>query len=512
MSRNPFVTLALFAVVIFAAYEAATAILVDDVGSLAYAALLFVGGAVFVAILNDWRRGCYVLVAWILFEDIVRKYLGNNMAIYFAKDILTLILYLSFFRARLAKREEKLKIPFQFPLLIFFWFGLMQMFNPASNSIFYGILGLKVYFLYVPLIYVGYLLLESEEDVRRFFTYVCVLILVVAALGLAQSIIGPTFLNPSTLQEDIRELSTTYRMAPISGLVAYRPTSVFVSAGRFQDFLIVAWLISLGFGGYLLLRTRRSRTLAFTTVGVVAAASLMSSSRGVFMWNLGTTLVTTAGFLWGAPWRQREAVRVLRAIQRTTFLIGAGIIVLLTIFPNELGSRLAIYSETLLPDSPASELAHRTQTYPLQQLGFAFDHPRWPYGYGIGTCTLGGQYVTRIMRVKPMYIGVESGFGNLIVELGIVGLVLWIVLGFSIAISAWRVVTELRGTPWFPLAFSICLYAIILFFPMMFVGVSPYQDFVLNAYLWLLLGILYRLRLFPRAVQIAQAQAAARQG
>lgn len=230
------------------------------------------------------------------------------------------------------------------------------------------------------------------------------------------------------------------------------------------------------------------------------------------MWNLGTTLVTTAGFLWGAPWRQREAVRVLRAIQRTTFLIGAGIIVLLTIFPNELGSRLAIYSETLLPDSPASELAHRTQTYPLQQLGFAFDHPRWPYGYGIGTCTLGGQYVTRIMRVKPMYIGVESGFGNLIVELGIVGLVLWIVLGFSIAISAWRVVTELRGTPWFPLAFSICLYAIILFFPMMFVGVSPYQDFVLNAYLWLLLGILYRLRLFPRAVQIAQAQAAARQG
>jgi hypothetical protein len=52
---------------------------------------------------------------------------------------------------------------------------------------------------------------------------------------------------------------------------------VFVSAGRFQDFLIVSWLISLGYGGYLLLRTRKGRTLAFTTVGVVAAASIMSA-------------------------------------------------------------------------------------------------------------------------------------------------------------------------------------------------------------------------------------------
>ena len=436
ISRNPLVALALFVLVIFAAYKAAEAILSGDLSSLAFAALLFVGGAVFIAILNDWRRGLYLLVAWILFEDFVRKYLGNNMAIYFAKDILALVLYLSFFRARRAKQVEVFKIPFRVALLVFSWFCLLQMFNPASNSIYYGILGMKVYFLYVPLIYVGYALIQSEDDLRHFFAFTCTLILIVAALGLAQSIVGPKFLNPQTLQEDIRELSTTFRAAPISGLVAYRPTSVFVSGGRFQDFLIVAWLITLGFGGYLLLRTRRSRTLVFTTIGVVAAASLMSASRGVFMWNAGTTLVVTAGFLWGAPWRQREAIRVLRAIQRTALLIGIGIMILLTLFPDELGSRIAIYSETLMPDSPASELVHRTQTYPLKQLEYAFDHPRWPYGYGIGTCTLGGQYVTRIMHAQPMRIGVESGFGNLIVELGIGGLVLWIILGLSIASSA----------------------------------------------------------------------------
>src|SRR5437899_6647772 len=39
-------------------------------------------------ILNNWRHGVYLFLAWLLFEDFARKFLGNNMAIYFAKDFL----------------------------------------------------------------------------------------------------------------------------------------------------------------------------------------------------------------------------------------------------------------------------------------------------------------------------------------------------------------------------------------------------------------------------------------
>ena len=301
ISRNPLVTFGLFVLVIFAAYEAAEAILANDLSSLAYAAILFVGGAVVIAILNDWRRGVYLLLAWILFEDLFRKYLGNNMGIYFGKDLLALVLYFSFFRSPRANRIQRFRIPFRIPLLVFIWFGLLQVFNPASTSIYYGILGMKVYFLYVPLIFVGYALVQSEEDLRRFLSFNCVLILLVAGLGLIQSVVGPTFLNPPTLQEDIRELSTLYRSAPISGAIAYRPNSVFVSAGRFQDFLQLAWLISLGYAGYLLLRSRRGRTLAFITVGVVSVASLMSASRGVFMWNAGSLSSLLRVFFGGRP-------------------------------------------------------------------------------------------------------------------------------------------------------------------------------------------------------------------
>jgi hypothetical protein len=502
--RNPLSAFAFFLLAVFLAYETSQAILANNVFTLALSAALIIGAAVFVAILNDWRRGFYLLVAWILFEDFVRKYLGNNMGIYFAKDVLAITVYISYFRAMRSKRVEKLQIPFRLSLLVFFWFCLLQVFNPASTSMFYGILGMKINFLYIPLIFIGYTFAQSEQDLRRFFSFFCVLILIVAGLGLVQSIIGPTFLNPENLQDDIRDLSTLYRAAPISGLMAYRPSSIFVSAARFQDFLVLAWVTSLGFGGYLILRAREGRTLAFTTVGVVAAASVMSTSRGVFMWNVGITLLLAAGFLWGAPWRQREALRVVRTIQRTCLLIGIAVFILLTIFPEALGSRLAIYSETLMPDSPTSELVKRTQDYPIEQLALAFDHDRWPYGYGLGTCTLGWQYVVRIMHATPMFISVESGFGNLLVELGIVGLLLWIILSISIAFSTWKVVRELRSTPWFPLVFAIWLYSVILLFPMMFTGNGTYQDFVLNSNLWLLLGVLYRLKLYPKAFQIAQ--------
>ena len=162
----------------------------------------------------------------------MRKYLGNNMAIFFGKDILALVVYLSFFISKRAGRAKIFKPPFSLPLMLFLWYGIIQVLNPLSTSIFYGILGMKIDFLYVPLIFIGYGFIENDEDRRKFFAYNSVLVLIVVGLGIVQSALGHTFLNPAVIQSDIRELSTNYRISPITGAIAYRPTSVFVSAGR----------------------------------------------------------------------------------------------------------------------------------------------------------------------------------------------------------------------------------------------------------------------------------------
>ena len=503
--RSPGVAIVSYILVALAAYQLAEFILSGDINSLLYLGM-FIGGAIgVITVLNDWRKGVYLFLAWILFEDFVRKYLGNNMAIYFAKDCLALLLYLSFFRALRANKVERFRPSFLVPLLAFFFLGLIQVFNPSSTSLFYGLMGMKLYFFYVPLLYVGYYFIDSERRLRGFFLFNSILILVVVCLGIAQAIIGHTFLNPTVMQEDIRELSTTYRMSPISGLMAYRPTSVFVSAGRFQNFLIVSWILTLGYGGFLLLRRRKGRLIAFTCIGVVAAGTLMTASRGIFLWNSVGALFIAAGFLWGAPWRNREGLRVVRTIQRVAIFVGVAIMALMIFFPDELSSRLAIYSETLDPRSPASELVFRSRDYPLENLLSAFQYPRWPYGYGIGISSLGVQYVARIMHAPPMQIGVENGYGQILLELGILGLVLWIALATAICLSIWRAVKALKGSPYFPIAFAIFWYAFLLVFPLSFYGFIAYQDFVMSAYFWLFVGIVLRLQIVAKNPEFQQS-------
>src|SRR5882724_11516908 len=269
--RRPLPLLGFIGLFIVTVYKAANYVIAGDMNGLAYVALLFIGSAFVVGMLNSWRNGVYFFLGWLLFEDFARKYLGNNMAIYFAKDILLAVVYLSFFAAyrRKEKHLEVIRPPFLMAIMIFVWFGVLQMFNPASTSIFYGILGMKLYFYYMPLFFLGYAFMDSEADLRRFFQVNLVLMLVIVGLGIVQSILGHTFLNPEIMAEDIRELSTLYREAPISGVVVYRPTSVFVSAGRFSDLLIVAWMMVFGFSGYLLLRHRRGRIFAFLTLALV---------------------------------------------------------------------------------------------------------------------------------------------------------------------------------------------------------------------------------------------------
>jgi hypothetical protein len=478
---------------LYLAYELAQYILAGDFTGLAYIALGAVVVASLTAILSRWRTGLYVFLAWLVFEDLARKYLGNNMVIYFGKDALVAMVYLSFFLAYRRKEIQTFRLPFRLPILLLLWFGLIQVFNPASTFIGYGILGMKLYFYYIPLIFVGYALVEKESDLQKFYPYLLGLSLVVALLGIAQSVLGHTFLNPTIMAEDIRELSTNYRTSPISGVIVYRPNSVFVSNGRFAFFLVPVWLFAFGYGGYLILRTRKGRVLTLLSLGMITVAIAMAASRGTLLWTLCSAIVCVAAFLWGCPWQRGQIVRVLRSFQRALIIAVLSLGLAIFLFPSEVANRFTFYWETLSLSSPNSELLERTGDYPLQNLLYAFDSPRWPYGYGIGTSSLGRQYVARIFHVPYTGFNVESGYGTLVVELGVVGLFLWLIMTSAILVSAWKVVRKMKGTIWFPIAFVIFWYAFLLLFPYTFEGLSPYQDFILNSLLWLSLGILFRL-------------------
>jgi hypothetical protein len=99
-SRSPSLSLLALLVVFYLAYQSAELVLRGDISTLTMAGMFFVGCAVVVAILNDWRRGLYLLLGWVMFEDLFWKYLCNNMVIFFAKDALAIVLYVAFFTAK----------------------------------------------------------------------------------------------------------------------------------------------------------------------------------------------------------------------------------------------------------------------------------------------------------------------------------------------------------------------------------------------------------------------------
>jgi hypothetical protein len=493
MRNQAWIGISLFVLTLWLAWEIGGKIAAEDFRSLEFAVMGIVACAVAVAILRNWRTGFYFFLVWMLFEDLPRKYLGNGTLLFFGKDVLVLFVYIALLVEIRRGREMTFRPPFLLLLSLFLWLGVVQIFNQNSPSILYGLLGFKVDFFYVPLIFVGYALIRNDDDLRKFLLVNVVLAGVIAALGIVQALLGNSFLNPAHLAPELEGLGNLQKSTPLSNRVFSLPDSIFVSSGRFADYLVVVFILALGTAGYLFLSGQRGRKPVLVGIGIIGVATLLSGSRGAFLYVLASALVLAVGLLWGAPWRWKQAHRLVRAIRRSFIVAALGLTAILLLFPDEVGSRIAYYTETLSPNSSAYEVGSRSWDYPLRNFLSAFAGPNWALGNGIGTTSLGTQYVAKLIGQSPPSLWVEEGYGQLIVEMGITAPFLWVLWTGALLYCSWKVVRQVRQTRFFPIAFAIFWYAFLLLYPITFASLSAYQNFVCNAYLWLLIGILFRL-------------------
>jgi hypothetical protein len=493
MRNQALIGITIFVFGIWAAWQAGGKIAAGDMNTLEFAALGFAACGIGFTILRNWRSGFYLFLTWLLFEDFARKYMGNGPALFFGKDVLAALIYISLFVEIRRGREKSFRPPFLLPLAIFVWLGTVQVFNQNSPHILYGLLGFKVYFFYIPLMWVGYALIRSDVDLQKFLVGNAILAIVIGGLGIAQAIIGNSFLNPAVLAPELRELGDLNKVTPLTNQLFSLPDSVFVSAGRFAMYLILAFIIVLGSAAYLLLQGSRARKIVFIAIAVLGGAALFSGSRGTVVYVMASALVLAVGFLWGAPWRWGQAHRLVKAIRRSFIVAALGLAAVLLLFPDEAGSRITFYTETLSPNSSAYEVSNRSWDYPIQNLLYVFYEPNWILGNGIGVASLGSQYVAKLIHQPLPTLWVEEGYGVLIIEMGIIAPFLWLLWTGALLYFSWKIVRQMRETRFFPIAFAIFWYAFLLLYPFTYGGLSPYQNYVCNAYLWLMVGILFRL-------------------
>ena len=491
--RQSFITVVVWAIGLWIAWNAGHWVAEGQTKWLIFAGLAFVLSAISLMILRNWRAGFYLFLVWLLFEDLIRKFLGNNMAIFFAKDALAGLSYISLLLAIRRKEAVSFRPRFLLLMTFFFWLAVLDVFNPYSPSPLYGFLGLKVDFFYVPLMFLAYALIRDERDLRKFVFAFIALAIVISGIGIIQGLVGPTFLNPATLQQNIRELSSLEKFAPLTGQTFFLPCSVFVSTGRFALYLILALILGLGAAGYFALSSLKGRNIVYVGIGSLVTAVVLSGSRTAFLFSLISALVLSAAFLWGAPWRWGKGRRLVKAIRRSIIFGSLALGALIAVFPSAAESRLSFFSQTLLPSSSAYQLGERSWSYPMQELGKAFSRPHWLIGNGTGTATLGNQYVSQIVHKDVDYIGVEEGMGQLIAEMGILAPILWILWSVAVLSACWKVVRALRETRFFPIAVAIGWYVFVLLFALTYLTLDAYQNYVNNAFCWLLIGVLFRL-------------------
>jgi hypothetical protein len=464
--------------------------------------MLMVVGVVFgLFILTNWRLGMFFFLLWLIFEDLARKFLGNSMFIYFGKDALVGLIFLAFAFGLMRRRERSFRPTFIMPLLFFLGLGLVHVFNPNSPSIFYGLLGMKLYFYYIPLMFVGYAMVATEADLRNFLLFGLLIAAVVASLGVAQGIFGHELLNPQTLEPELQNLGQLTRVGPTSGVRLVSPSSVFVSRGRFATYLNMLFILGLGMAGYHMLRPFRYGRYLFPALALMLLGAFISTSRSAVVYSVLSIFVMGWAMLWGTPRHWQGRAKLGAAMRRSFVVLVVCLVIFYVFFPQAVEDRWEFFSETLSPMGERSELVHRVRDYPWNNFMEAFKHPYWATGYGIGTNSLGVQYVQRLLGAPRLNIAVESGWGALMLELGVAGLFLWIVWTTALAVASWRLVKRLRGTPLFPIGFAILWFVFLLLFPFTYGSLTAYQNYVLNAHLWLLVGILFRLpALIPQAM------------
>ena len=496
VDNRQLVALGIVMLAVAGAYLLGQAIVREDYRDLALTLVFGIGGFLSIFIFRDWRLGVVLFFVWAVFEDLLRKFLGNNMMVYATKDLIILAAYASFLLALAHRKEKAMKNPLRVPLLAFVAWVFIETLNPYLDNYLVPLLGLRMTLFYVPLLYLGYSFLKKEEQLRNFWFLMLGIAGLTSCLGIIQSIGGLDFLNPT--DNPFLRLQLT-RYVPGSGAAVPRPTATFVDAGRFAQYMLVMAYVGLGVVAYFYHTTKHTkravRFLAWCCWVTILIGLFLSGQRSAILWIVLSLIgMLLLRLFIGERMRSGRAFPLGRVL-----LTGAGVmLIVVALFPERFESAYHFYMESMDPSSQYSEVSSRPQTH-VRLTVYAWEKSAW-LGHGTGSGSLGLQYVAPLLPEAEAYKfrdQVEGGYAAVLWEWGIVGLALWLWWSLLLLKLMIQTVWGLRNTRFFWLAttIAICIFAIL--FPSFFMGMQIYQNYLTQAFLWFLIGMLFR---FPHFI------------
>ena len=203
--------------------------------------VLVLAAPVFVAALI-WRRGIYIVLAYVLVEGVVINLSYPSLVGLFIKDAFVICAYVGFV-ATLFLRREAWRVPASVvrPFLFLVAVVVLGGLNPNGVPILVTLIGLRTLLLYVPLYALGFHYARDADAVGRLVRFALITSLPIVLFGIYQSFAGPEAL--AAMGEGFERMVWMVGSEATEDLI-YRPASTFAFVGFFGAYLFFITLLS----------------------------------------------------------------------------------------------------------------------------------------------------------------------------------------------------------------------------------------------------------------------------
>ena len=423
-----------------------------------------------------------------VFEGAIRKWVlfGSGQVIYFVTDGIVLASCISFWnseKARTSIPEARAVTRWLVAVASIVCIGI---FNPDLGSIIVGLFGAKCYLLDCLLIFTVPFLFNTSADLYRFFRYYLLIAIPVCLLGVAQ------FNAPANSVLN-RYAAEDAAITTFEGAEAVRITGTFAYITGHAVFLLIMALLSLG----VLATERRlwARILSVIVMALVLANLFMSGSRA-FVLIVGILVLISLVMFGFRSDRIGARLRILLVVG------GVG------------GASLVSGQFRKAYDAFLNRTT--TATYESFESRVFLDVGRMPSlvdyvglgGLGPGAEQSGAWALRSALSLPSPTVSVpfvEAEYARILVEIGVVGVLIWYGLRVAVLIALWKVYRQLRSPDLRFWAFLIFMLHLLT----LDIGVVINHTFAV--YYWFFAGVAFGLpRLEASRALDAQANASAR--
>ncbi|MEA5421339.1 hypothetical protein VB712_19110 [Spirulina sp. CCNP1310] len=379
---------------------------------------------------RDWRRAVKAVFLILVIDGAFRKWFLPQASefIYFFKDF---VLFGAYLRYYLYPRpdEPRYPIPNSFVNILIVLASawcVFQASNPHLGSFLVGILGLKSYLFYIPLIWMMPYLFRSEEELYIFLRNHLFLLIPVGILGIVQ------FFSPinSPINQYIPGRNEPIATFGFAGSQNVRITGTFSYLNSYQGYLSACFGLLIPIIGYP--KTKQWQWIVYAMVFFIALNAFMTGSR--------TPIFASIVFLIGY-----FGIRIIKNPEQLILIISRLTTFLLFTIPIFWIAFRKVVESFWLRVSSNEDVGSRVA------LGFVgpFDlvGATGLDGFGVGAThagTLSFQLALGLPISPPLPVEVEAEMGRVALELGPIGMMLWYGMRVWIIVVLFQIFMQLK--------------------------------------------------------------------